>query len=496
MHSGKAPNDPVRLERPGMSVPPARATLAAGIVLALLAALPFAFAVRPQQADYPSHLARYYIMLDGGQSPWLAKYYSFDWAFRGNLGVDLLMVPMGRLLGVENAAWLIAMLLPVLVALGIFAVEWTLRRRIGVGALLALATVWSPSMGMGLANFNLSLALALFAFALWVRLAAWPRRAWLFVPLGCMIWICHSAGWGVLGVMVFGYEWHRQRSWRALIAPWPLFLPFLFTMLEAGASGTLPYGADPVHFKVKMWLKAFSDADPLLDLISLAVLAGAIALAIYHRRIDGRLGWAALIVALLSLAIPRHLGGGDLADARLVAVALMLGCQAIDVPGARWLLWLAPVLFLGRLAVTCGDWHEQSAILENALPALELVPEGASIAAAHPHVVYTWRSAPLAHAGSYATLYRDALVNSHFAIPGVHMLRVRGMGRNFVDPSQRVPVRRGRPVNLEHFAPARHADYLWYVGQNPVGKLPAGARVLYRARGSLLAQLAKPESER
>ena len=156
---------------------PAKGLPLAAIALALLAALPFAFAVRPQMADYASHLARYHIMLDGGQSPFLAKYYSFDWALSGNLGVDLLMVPLGHALGVESAAHLISVLLPVLVALGIVAVEWTLRGRIGVGGLLALATVWSPSMTYGFANFNLALALALFAFALWVRMRAGRLRA-------------------------------------------------------------------------------------------------------------------------------------------------------------------------------------------------------------------------------------------------------------------------------------------------------------------------------
>ena len=67
----------------------------------------------------------------------------------------------GRILGA---------VIPVLTGLGLIAVEWTLRRRIGVGALLAFATIWSPMFGMGLLNFGLALALALFAFALWVRL--------------------------------------------------------------------------------------------------------------------------------------------------------------------------------------------------------------------------------------------------------------------------------------------------------------------------------------
>ena len=93
-------------------------------------------------------------------------------------------------------------------------------------------------------------------------------------------------------------------------------------------------------------------------------------------------------------------------------------------------------------------------------------------------------------------VYRDALVNSHFAIPGVHMLRLKGEYAHFIDPTQRIVVMPGVPVNLSHFKPAAHADYLWYIGENPLGKLPPGARVIYRASGSALAQLAKPVAPR
>ncbi len=475
---------------------PAKLSLLAGVVLSLLAALPFAFAVRPQMADYPSHLARYHIMLDGGRSPFLAKYYSFNWALSGNLGVDLLMVPLGRTLGAESAAYLIALLLPVLLALGIVAVEWALRGRIGVGALLALATVWSPSMALGFANFSLALALALFAFALWIRLEGRAWRAALFVPLGVIVWLCHSAGWGVLGVLVFGYEWHRRHDWRALLAPWPLFPPFVLLALGQRVGDTLRYGDFPLWYKLGIWVKALAETTMLLDIASVFILLAAIGLAFLRRRLDGRLGWAALLVALLAVVMPRHFGGGDLADARLVPVALMLGCLAIDMPAKRSLLCLAASLFLVRLAVTCADWRAQSLVLERALTALESVPQGAQIAAAVPHVPGTWDDPPLTHAGSYATVYRDALVNTHFALPGVHMLTVRGMDAGFADPSQRIEARAGEPVDLSHFAPAAHADYLWYVGGNPVGRLPAGAAVLHRVPGSLLVRLANPSRGR
>jgi hypothetical protein len=65
-------------------------------------------------------------------------------------------------------------------------------------------------------------------------------------------------------------------------------------------------------------------------------------------------------------------------------------------------------------------------------------------------------------------------------------------GLKFKDPSQRRFVHAGRPVDLNGFAPAMAADYLWYVGPEPIGTLPAGAETIHRTPTSLLLRLAKP----
>ncbi|MCB2078258.1 MAG: hypothetical protein KDE55_11240, partial [Novosphingobium sp.] len=411
-------------------LPSARETLLAGIVLSLLAGLPYLVAQYPQLTDYPSHLARYHVMLDRAASPFLKRYYDFEWILAGNLGADLLMVPLGKMLGVETAAWLIGFLIPPLTGLAIVTVEWTLRRRVGVGALLALATVWSPAMGMGFYNFCLSLALALFAFALWVKLDGRTWRAVLFIPLGLAIWLCHLAGWGVLGVMVFGYEWDRRKNLSALLAPWPLFFGFVPLLLTSGSKGGLSYGANVMNYKIGIWLKALREQSMQLDLLTLLALVSAILIAARLRRIDGRLGWAALILAALTLAVPRHLGGGDFADWRLIAVALLVGCLAIDWKAPRWAFYAVSALFLVRLGFTTVAWHDEDRELQAAIGALDHIPQGARVAGAVVVDAGEWGIVPFEHAPSYATVYRDALVNSHFALPGIHMLQLREGGKD------------------------------------------------------------------
>ena len=480
--------------RRGLRAPPTpREGLLLAVVLALLAGLPFLVARHPQLTDYPSHLARYYIMLDAGRSPYLARYYDFEWLFRGNLGADLLVWPLGKLLGVETAGWLMGFLIPPLTGLGLIAVEWQLRRRVGIGALLAFATIWSPAMGMGFYNFCLALALALFAFAGWIRLAGWRWRWALFVPIGLLVWLCHAAGWGILGVLVFGYEWSRRKRLASFIAPWPLTLPLIPALLFAGETkGGLSYGEHVGAYKLAIFVQTLRQQSLDVDVAALALLLLLILAAFIMRRIDGRLGWAALGLALLSMAMPRHFGGGDYADYRLLAVTLTIGCLAIAWQAPRWLFWIAPAVFLGRLALTTEAWHRQSGELEAALKALDHLPEGAKVAGAVLVEPQVWALNPFEHAPSYATVRRDALVNSHFAVPGVHMLRLKEGGADFVDPSQRIIHWHGQKIDLAHFAPARQADYLWYFGRLPPDAMPPGAKVIYATRMSFLARLANP----
>ncbi|MGC7532537.1 hypothetical protein ACPWML_26320, partial [Pandoraea pneumonica] len=64
----------------------------------------------------------------------------------------------------------------------------------------------------GFANFALSMALALCLFALWLRLGRLRRfrlRAAIFIPASCLLWLCHTFGWGVLGVLAFSAEMIR-----------------------------------------------------------------------------------------------------------------------------------------------------------------------------------------------------------------------------------------------------------------------------------------------
>lgn len=470
----------------------AREGLGLGMLLAFLSALPVLVARLPQMGDYAAHLARYHVMLDAGRSPFLAQYYSFEWKWTGNVGFDLLIGWLSPFLGLEPAGRLLVALIPILTGLGIVAAEWALRRRIGVGTMLAMTFIWTPALVMGFVNFGLSMAAALFAFALWVELRNWRWRWVPFLPIGIVVWACHVSGWGVLGIMVFGYEWSRDKSWRAFLAPWPLLLPVGPLVFGGGTKGILTYGSNVWIYKQAIWKRAMRDQIYWLDMATPLLVGAAFLAALFTRKVDGRLGWAVLLLVLASFAVPRRIVGGDYADYRLIATAFLLACLAIQWRPPRLVLWLAPALFLVRLGATTEAWYAGSQKMERLLTALDQLPQGAKVANVVGLDRADWPNNSYDHLGGYSVVRRDALSNANFAIPTIHMLQVREGGHAFADPTQRWNYTRGKPIDLSTYAPARMADYLWYIGNQEPAKLPPGAEVIHRTEGGLLARLAKP----
>lgn len=469
------------------------------VLLALASCLPVLVAHYPQMSDYPAHLARYAVMLDGGRSADLSQYYSFHWAWTGNLGVDILIRPFAAIFGLELGGRIITGLIPPLTALGLIAVDRQLHERVTIASLLAMPFAWSPMMLIGLLNYALGQALALWAFALWVMLdrhrTIWWLRAALFVPIGLVVWLCHLSAWGVLGVLLFGYEVGAAKSfgrsrWWAFVRPWPLLAPLVVMVLVPGTAGTFSYGPFWWIYKQAIWLKAMRDTVYALDYLSLVVVGLAFLLAAAMRRLDARLGWAAVMLLIMTIAVPRHISGGDYADYRLVTTGLMVCCLAIRWPSApRWIYVPVVMLYLTRLLITTQDWHDDSARMEKIMAALDHVPQGARVASAVLVTREQWPLNHFEHTGAYAVVRRHALVNANFAVPHVHMLQLKQGGRDFDDPSQRLLLHHTQKIDLANFAPAQKADWLWYVGDREPDTMPEGAVVVWRGEGTLLAKL-------
>jgi len=165
------------------------------VAMVIASIVPLLWPTIPPLVDLPGHMGRYRVQLDGGAHYWLADWYDFDWSLIGNLGVDLLIIPLAPIFGLELAVKLIVMLIPALTVSGLLWISREVHGRIPATALFALPLAYSYPFQFGFVNFALSMGIALNLFALWLRLARLGRlglRAILFVPLSCALWVCHT----------------------------------------------------------------------------------------------------------------------------------------------------------------------------------------------------------------------------------------------------------------------------------------------------------------
>ncbi|QHL90254.1 hypothetical protein GVO57_04640 [Sphingomonas changnyeongensis] len=194
---------------------------ATAIALMLLAALPLLWPQVPPLIDVIGHMGRYRVETARDVAS-LATGFGFEWRLIGNLGIDLLILPLAPLIGVEAGTKLIVMLIPVLTVAALLWLSREVHGRVQPHLLFALPLAYGFPFHFGFINFCLSVALSLAALALWIRLGRQDRlrlRAGLFLVIGALLWVVHMVGWGMLGIGAFGAEFVRlRRAGRGVVA--------------------------------------------------------------------------------------------------------------------------------------------------------------------------------------------------------------------------------------------------------------------------------------
>jgi hypothetical protein len=332
------------------------------LALGLLSALPMLI---PPMPDHFAHMARFHVMNHGAESEFLSRYFSFKWALIGNLGVDLLMVPLGQLLPTEQAATLAVATIPPLTVAGIYALARAVHGRVPATALLALMSIYSFTFLYGFENYHMSVALGLLCAAAWIALA--DRPAWLhwllIAPFSFLVWLAHFAGWGAMGLIVLGWELSRIRSgrllpqfsnivWRML----PLASPLaLLPLWRAGASSNQHPILNGPLIKFRHLVEFFRGEFLWVDIVILVVFSlttGWMLWRLWRQSNRGML--AALVLMVLAwLAMPWSMLSSYYADQRLVVVVVVLFMLAFplwDGPRARAVALIALALFSVRIA--------------------------------------------------------------------------------------------------------------------------------------------------
>jgi hypothetical protein len=487
------------------------------VVLATM--VPLLYPPIPPLVDLLGHMGRYRVELDLAHSHWLRQYYDYHWAAIGNLGVDLLVIPLGKLFGLEPAVKLIVIAIPPLTAAGFLWVAREVHGRIPPTAFFALPFIYGFPFLFGFVNFALSVALAFLAFGLWLRLGRLERtvvREWLFVPISLVVFFTHTYGWGLLGLMCFSADavrlHDRGRTWwragiEAALRTSVMALPILVMLIwrsETHGGQTI----DWFDWKIKWrWIyAALRDRWKWFDIDSLIAAALVFGYALVSRKLtlSRNLAFSAIVLAVAFALIPRIVFGSAYADMRLVPYVIAVGLLAIRFRGApdrktaQVLAILGLLFFTARTAANTTSLGLAGADQTAKLQAIDLMPQGARVITltGMPCTEY-WPLLRNSHLGAMVIVRRQGFSNDQWLLEGVNLLdlKYRSAGYFAADPSQLVrpnrcrdPLHRTIDESLTAL-PRQDFDYVWLVDVPPYNPgVVAGLKPVWRGPGSILYQ--------
>ncbi len=495
------------------------AVIAAAILLSFV---PLLYPQIPPLVDLLGHMGRYRVQLDIGQSPWLHHYYGFHWSAIGNLGVDLLVMPLGRLIGLEPAVKLIVMAIPPLTVGGFLWVAREVHGRIPPTAFFALPFAYSHPFMFGFVNFSLSMALAFLAFALWLRLGRLGRtglRAALFVPISVVVFFAHTFGWGVLGLLCFSAEAVRQHdkgigwvkagwnaAWHASVMALPLAIMLVWRSETHGGST-----GDWFNWQTKFSYLSmvFRDRWKAWDMACFVIVLVVLVETRSDRWLtfSRNLAFSALVLLAGYILLPRIIFGSAYADMRLIPFVIAVALLAIrfrdsiEWNRARLLAVLGGGFYLVRIASTTASLAIAANDQQAKLVALDYVPMGARVASMVGEACRPgWALPRNSHLGAMVVVRKQGFSNDQWVVEGANLLdlKYRGAEPLEADPSQRIrangcgigPLRPIDEVLRE--LPRRGFDYVWMIDPPAYDqKLVSDMQIVWREPGTILYRTRK-----
>lgn len=425
------------------------------LLISLTAALVlFALWSRPHLplGDLSNHAARHYL-----ESLWLAgeelpPYYEIRWSLVPNLGGDLFIPVLMRLLPPETAVTF-AVTLAVLAFW--FGAGWFIREQGGgrpgtvLAALLVLPWLFNNQLFWGYFNFYSGLGLTFAALAHFSRLLRRPTIPGLLLHtlLVTLLFLWHLAVWGNYGVIMCcllvahcsarlreGAEWGATLR-HAVILLLPslpslvLFALYVAANRDQPESGHVLWGT--WERKLHVSLSAFRGYDWWADITLLLLFLAAIVVGFaFERGRQQRCGGLMLGMAGLTifyLLIPFQLGSTSDTDSRLLPALLVCGIAWLGCWPVRHFRLAVGLLVLG-VALRYGSiilaWDRMRDRLDDAAVSLESLDPGSRVVPVVliPELSKDW---PEGHFVCWSVVHRRTFVPTLFSAADQQPLVIR-----------------------------------------------------------------------
>jgi len=440
--------------------------------------VPFLFVDIPPMTDLPNHLARFWLIGDGGRDPIMARYYRVDWSNAvTNIGVDRAVALLSPWFTAFTLGRTAAVSAAIIAPIGVLGLNLALYRRLSPWQALFPLAAWSTTLLMGFLNFQIGIGLALVFAAMdpihWPRAGYWWRLVRL--PMGLVLATDHLFGLFFYSVLLAGLgvgpgsfaPWSVRIVARRLgkgareaafcilpllaVAAHPHTLPGA-QMAPGIGLGSIQYNIMPG--KLATLLSVLASYNVAQELV---VATALIMLFIWLNHIRALWAHAGLMLAtagLVAAAIlsPSHASGASWVDRRFPIMALLCVLAALrlrdGLPRRAVIELGAATLALSSLQSAWVAWNWR-ALQDNIVQVetlLAKVPAGARVMPLqHDPALGLKLSAPAGryifgvgdptfrHYDALAVPLRRAFVPNLFAAKGLQPLRVIGDWDRYVE---------------------------------------------------------------
>ncbi|MFL6618477.1 MAG: hypothetical protein ACJ8MH_07740, partial [Povalibacter sp.] len=425
------------------------------VALLVLASVPLVLSVFPPFIDYPFHLARIDMLSHWSTSAFIREHYEIPSLVLPNLSLEILMLPLSKLMPTEWAGVVFIATTFALMLSGTVVLHRVLFGTRSLWPLVAAAWLYNWIVFYGFLNYVFGVSVMLWCLIAWLRMS--EREGWMRLLVGTalalFLFFCHLIAFILYAFAIAGYELQRSiLSWRQsgrsslsnlLIGAAP-FIPavivyFYVSPTRSAAKHALIYDLFSKFSSVIVNLTSgnlFVDGLTLLLLVAAAalVIRGSAKIEVSTRFIGAFIGIAvAFLIAPLTIEHP----GPAYLDVRmpvaLLFTAIAMTRLTFKTPKmARWAAGIFGLYFLIKIAVLSASATQYKQLVLEHLSAFDHMQPKSTLFAVRQRIddtfyrrFYVDRLQAPGHINALAAIRREVFVPAIYTVPGGQPIAVR-----------------------------------------------------------------------
>jgi hypothetical protein len=419
-------------------------------VVLLVSALPLAFVTFPPLNDYPFHIARAFILGSWSDAPALQEYYDIRSYILPNMGMDLSLLLLGKLIPIEIAGRIFIAITFAATLSGSFFLHLTLFQRATLWPLASSFVLFNGILLIGFTNYLLGIGLVLWAVALWIRVGT--RGAPVRIACGTLfsvtLFFAHLVSFGLFAIIIAGYELQRSiETFRnnsraaiknlvtgAAIFAVPMML-FFQSSTSKESSSIIRYGEPFIKTKLGHLETLFSNY-PIVDALQAVVLMVffMIVLCKGRLRLARQMRLPAAMLVITFLVMPGQALSAAMIDYRLPVFIcfFLISVSMLEMKNEAWqrglIVGMAGFLVLRSFFVS-AIWNGDEEIIQEYRNAFSDMPSGAMMFVTNGEpfsrtLASLGRQTPIEHLGSLAAIESLVFVPAIYAHPSQQPISV------------------------------------------------------------------------